>query len=133
MAFNLTPPEPRPPRRSSFRLRPPKFELSENDVERQINDYLRWHGWRLHRLHVGKARFPSGHWVEFYPQGTADWMATRGRQGAVLYYEVKRPGEKPSADQVVFLEQARREGYPADWFDSLAAFVAWYKALGLAG
>jgi hypothetical protein len=127
--FELTPPAKK--RRTSFKLRSQKVVLTENDVERAINDYLRLDGWRLHRQHVGKARFPGGAWVELYPEGTADWLATRGRNGGeCLYYEAKRPGASPSPAQTAWLEQARREGYPAACFDTFSAFLAWYKSAG---
>lgn len=132
MAFELAPPSPRHRRGSAagtFRLTVPKLKLTENDVERQINDYLRLRGWRLTRLHCGKARFPGGQWVELHAAGTADWLATRGRPQAAMYWEAKAPGEQPSAAQLAFLEQARREGYAAGWFDSLPAFLAWYRQM----
>lgn len=121
-------PATKPARARHFRLKPPpKPKLRENDVESVIVDFLRRHGWRVDRQHVGKARFPNGTWFNLHPTGSADWFAHRPRMSpSCLYAEVKAPGREADPDQISYLEAARREGYLAGCFDSFESFLFFY-------
>jgi hypothetical protein len=53
--------------------------------------------------------------------GASDLFLQKMRGGYGGYYiELKTPGKKPSAEQLLFMEDARRDGYKAEWFDDLA-------------
>jgi VRR-NUC domain-containing protein len=53
--------------------------------------------------------------------GASDLFLSRMRGGyGGFYIELKSPGEKPRANQIEFMEDMRREGYKAEWFDNLA-------------
>lgn len=54
-------------------------------------------------------------------------VARRGFHG--LYIEMKKPGEKPTADQKKFLRRATERGYHATWCDNWVAaanVIIWY-------
>jgi hypothetical protein len=114
--------------------RPSKLKLSENDVEAQVVSWLKTMGWRVYRMSVGARQNSNGGWVKFGEKGVADYMAWRvvniwkapPRHCELLFLEVKRPGEKPSAHQVRWLEQAQWSGVNAWWVDSLALFQTYY-------
>jgi hypothetical protein len=84
---------------SRFKLRSPRPKLVENDVERACRDLLNVRGYKLHRLHCGRARFPDGSWVALEEQGTPDWLAVHPRHPA-FYVETKAPGGVLSPAQV---------------------------------
>jgi len=53
--------------------------------------------------------------------GASDLFLTRMCGGFGGYWiELKTPGEKPKPNQIAFMEQMRREGYKAEWFDDFA-------------
>lgn len=113
-----------------MRVKNDKLELRENDVERQVNDFLRAHQWMVHRLHVGTMRALDGSYLRMYPEGTPDWMATHTQRPAI-YYELKAPGKKPTDAQLLQIMYLGRVGYFAGWWDSLETFVADYRAASL--
>ena len=50
--------------------------------------------------------------------GAADLFLARPSRGySGFFIEMKSPGERPRANQVQFLEDMRKEGYRAEWFD----------------
>ncbi len=52
--------------------------------------------------------------------GASDLFIQRMRGGYGGYYiELKTPGNKPTPAQVEFMNESRREGYKAEWFDDL--------------
>jgi len=125
-AARAAPPKAKRPR--PFRLTAGQAQLSENDVEAQIVGFLKIHGWRVDRQHVGRAKWPAGGWLQLHPEGTADWFAHRPRTSpSCLYVEVKAPGQRASREQELYLEMARLGGYLAGCFDSFPAFHAFYQ------
>lgn len=86
----------RPP---SFRLKPPRLRLSENDVESACLDLLRLRGYWVARLHAGMFKSADGvRWIKGVDKGTPDY-ALLHRQHPGFLLEVKRPGEKPKPVQ----------------------------------
>jgi hypothetical protein len=54
--------------------------------------------------------------------GASDLFLCRCSHGYGGYWlEMKSPGEKPRLNQQEFLEEMRREGYKAEWFDDWEA------------
>jgi hypothetical protein len=74
-----------------FTLRSPRAKVTENDVERGCADLLALHGYKVHRLHCGRARFPDGSWVQLEEKGMPDWLTVHPRHPG-FYLEAKRPG-----------------------------------------
>lgn len=116
-------------------------DLPENQLEAQITDYLRAHGWTCTRQHVGTAYRRMSTQVMFtIPKGPADWRAERAivpkgqRTGEntcfaceLFYFETKAPGKKPERHQTLWALQRQLTGITATWFDSYDVFVRWYR------
>lgn len=84
----------------------------ENEVAAQIIDYLRLHGWRVHRLEAD-LRGPRAR-VKREEIGTPDYIAIRQRGGPgcdVAYIEVKRPGGRLRRSQQIWIDDARKRGW----------------------
>ena len=140
------------------RVKRKKEDLPENIVTAQIKDYLEARGYTVTRQHVGtytpyrillqltealkrgadmaveleKARHNI---IRIGKEGDADWRAEKRVNGVLhqlLYLEMKAPGKKPDPHQLLWLEQRRATGTPADWFDSFDVgkrpFLRWYRA-----
>jgi len=121
--------------------------LSENDIEKQITDFLRFRGWELTRQHVGvfvplrvynqkPETLIRKQIVTIGEKGQCDWLAKRvGRDHCfceIFEWEAKRPGAKPSEDQLRYIDRRRALGWTCDWFDSLSnggkkPLVEWYE------
>lgn len=112
-----------------FRLkpgRPPK--LRENDVEKQTLDYLRHHGWLVHRNHVGTFKAPkSNAWITMGERGMPDYVATHYKLPA-FWMECKRPGRLADHHQLAKHEEIRLIWRQAvvtiDSLEDLIAFLA---------
>ena len=89
-----------------FRLKPWRPTLRENDVERACRDLAALRGYKEHRLHCGRARFPDGSWVTLEAEGMPDWLFAHG-QFPCVYLETKRPGGCPSPGQKQKLNELR--------------------------
>ena len=81
-----------------FRLRSPRLKVVENDVERACCDLLALRGYKVHRLHCGRAQFPDGRWVTLEEEGMPDWLVVHPLYPA-FYVETKRPGAELSPAQ----------------------------------
>jgi len=113
------------------------LRLSENDVERQITDYLAYHGWYVIRLHAGTAKLEDGHKIRLGEKGRADWLALRSFEiGKPIYgpgwcqaifVEVKRPGGKLALMQRLWIQGRREEGFLAETVDSYERFLELYR------
>ena len=106
---------------------------TENQIAQQIVDYLRLHGWRVHRLEADlrgpKAR-PKREEI-----GTPDYIALPQRaDGAgcdVWYVETKRPGGRLRRSQQIWIDDARRRGWnvvvASSVDDLIAAGMLWLR------
>lgn len=104
----------------------------ESDILSQCRDWLRLTGWLVLRVnsgatvaeHKGKRRF-----FRFCDTpGVSDLLALKG--GVFLGCEIKRPGNKPTAKQLSFLDAVRRHGGMAIVADSVESLA---RQLGEAG
>ncbi len=109
-----------------------KLRPTESQIAQQIVDYLRLHGWRVHRLEADirgpKAR-PKREDI-----GTPDYIAVRqcaGPGGAfdVWYVEVKRPGGRLRRSQQIWIDDARKRG----WNVAIASSIDDLLAAGMPG
>ena len=100
--------------------------LQERDVTTQIITYLRFRGWRCHRLHVGRFRSMDGRRVVSIGQeGEPDWLCVHA-DFQPFYLEIKRPSERLRRSQELWILSARRDGFrvldlagrkdPLEWF-----------------
>jgi hypothetical protein len=100
--------------RESRRAARKKCAPTENQIAQQVVDYLRLHGWRVHRLEAD-LRGPRAR-VKREEAGTPDYIAVRNSSGPgstcdVWYVEVKRPGGRLRRSQQIWIEDARRRGW----------------------
>lgn len=118
---------PRPPRGPLVAPAPPEAE-----VQRAILDTLRFLGvdcWRANTgavaaEHKGRSRF-----VRFGVKGQSDILGILPGSGRFLAIEVKRPGNRPTADQVAFLMRVNDAGGIAFWATSARTVEHAIKAL----
>jgi hypothetical protein len=122
--------------------------LPENQLERQICDFLAWRGYITIRQHVGtflpfrvvkqlqqgQITFDQAlrNVVSIGEQGTADWWSARpiippgGRAldgpwpWSAFFWEAKAPRKKPSDAQLEWLAKRRQCGLEAAWFNQFA-------------
>jgi hypothetical protein len=123
----------------TFTLKSPAVpRLSENDVERQITDFLRLRGWHVERMQSGMFQpwWPNKPTDNPRPirvgrKGMVDWLAVQPHlhkvgKPCVLFIEVKAPGKKPNPHQMKELRERVAQGFLAGWFDSLKGFERFY-------
>lgn len=67
-----------------------KPKLKESDIQRNIKEYLQWHGWFVVKIHQSLGSY----------KGIADLYALKG--GRHIWIEVKTPAGKQSEDQIKF-------------------------------
>jgi hypothetical protein len=96
------PDEPRAAKSPAFRLKPYKPykpKLREDDIETQCLTLLALRGWYVQRNHSGTFRsFDGRRIIKGHPKGTPDYTCCRDIHA--FHLEIKRPGEKPSPDQI---------------------------------
>lgn len=66
---------------------------------------------------IGRAGKPQ--LIKAAPAGTADICGWLPRDGRFLAIEVKRPGERPTADQLAFLRRVNGDGGVGFWVDDV--------------
>ena len=138
-------------RTGSSRATRRREDLPENQLEKQICDFLRIRRWQVRRNHVGlfvpyrvamelmAGRKPAGHVYKLTPirinePGTADWFAVRcGPKQRVefFWFECKASGKPPTVKQVRWLWDQNLMALFAEWFDGFEGeaahdFVRWY-------
>lgn len=109
-----------------FRLKPPKLpQLTENDVERQVLDALRWRQWRPERLQVGKCKSLDGRrFLTLHPEGTPDYVVTHALYPA-FYLEVKRPGGSARPGQLQVRAELGLYGLAVVMVDGFEPLLVW--------
>jgi len=95
----------------------------ERDVLRAGLHLLRVHplvAWAS-RINSGGATDQRGQFVQFHQIAGCSDIIGQMKTGHFLALECKRPGEKPTEPQMLFLRQVERFGGCAGWFDSVEA------------
>ena len=114
-----------------YKLKYPALKLSENDVERQICDFMALRGYEAIRWNSGLYLTPDGkRRVRIGVKGCADWIFVHPTK-PVVFIEAKAPGETADPDQLTWLDYHRRCGYTCWVIDSLDELQTLYKGLGL--
>jgi hypothetical protein len=80
----------------------------ERDVQKSIIEWMRSYGCIVWRRNVGAVR-RHGRYIRFGEKGQADIYGILP-DGRHFECEVKRPGKRPSADQLLFLMSTNRIG-----------------------
>lgn len=88
----------------------------ESKVQRAIVERLSRLGVRLWRRNVGAMRDKAGNFVRFAAAGQSDLWGV-DRSGRHWEVEVKRPGNRPTAAQLVWLRDMTARGCVAFWAD----------------
>jgi hypothetical protein len=104
---------------------------TENSVEKDVIEFMQTRSWRATRNHVGTFRTLYGGWVKIGEEGFPDWTFTRGStycQGcAIMHWEAKKPGEKPTPIQMQKIASLNAIGELAFWASSLLQFKQTYS------
>jgi hypothetical protein len=104
-------------------------KLTEAQVTRQCNDWLRCHGWDPRRQQSGLVARPNGGRFRIGEPGLPDYVvlrATAPGEAECFWLEYKASRQKPTVHQEIYHEQLRNAGYlvcVADGVDALAAWV----------
>jgi len=75
-----------------------KPKITESDIQRQIKEYLQWHGWFVVKIHQSLGSY----------RGIADLYALKN--GRHVWIEVKTPTGRLSEDQKKFREDVLAHG-----------------------
>lgn len=95
----------------------------ESQVLDAVRAYLRMHpavAW-VARINRGGATDEKGHFVQFNTIAGCSDLIGQLKTGHFLACEVKRPGEKPTEPQMLFLRMVEQHGGCAGWADSVEA------------
>jgi hypothetical protein len=120
-------------------------DLPENQLERQITDFLAWRGFISVRQHIGlfvpfrvvkqlqqgQISFEQAmrNIVRLGEEGASDWWSARpiipagGRAQdgphpwQAFYWEAKATGKRPTDAQLAWLDKRRQVGLEATWFN----------------
>ena len=85
---------------------------SEHDLMNDIRHTLERLGYIVFRANVGKVRTPDGRWFDTgLPKGFPDLFACKG--GKTYFIEVKVKPNKPTPEQLMFIENIRLKGFTA--------------------
>jgi hypothetical protein len=93
----------------------------ERDVLNAVRDYLRAHplvAW-VGRINRGAATDGAGHFVQFNSIAGCSDLIGQLKSGQFLACEVKRPGQKPTGPQLLFLQMVAHHGGCSGWADSI--------------
>ena len=105
--------KPRKPKQSKL---PPE---SEADVTRACLDVFKMFGLDMQRQNTGGAYYPDGNggqrYVQFGEVGNCDWTGMHPRDGRRIDVEIKRPGERPTPDQLARMLSINAKGGVALW------------------
>jgi len=113
-------------------------KAKEGELVKSVISLLQAHGFVVFRRNTGafKASYTTKdgktreRFVRFSETGAADiygWQVLSGRH---IEVEVKRLGQRPSATQLIWLDQARDAGCIAFWTDSMEATLNGLREAG---
>lgn len=87
---------------------------TETEIQSEIREYLQLCGWTVYRMNSGRK---GG--MLLHRKGTPDLLAMR--KGKSVFIEVKRPGYKPTKDQVEEHKRINDNGFAVVIADSIDA------------
>lgn len=71
--------------------------MRESQIQKEIITYLKEQKYKVHRVNSGKVKVNGG-WMQLFEEGTPDILVF-GYNSYILWIEVKKPGEVPTAIQ----------------------------------
>lgn len=101
----------------------------ETKIKKQITDYLKARGYIVNRLQAGQVRVRGG-WMQLCDEGTPDCHAL-GIRGRHFYFETKKPGGKPSEQQLDKKAEYELRGFIVIIADSLEGMIEQMKSKGI--
>ena len=104
--------------------------MLEQDIQKAIMDVLRLHGFKVIKFNnVGVYKKKTDSYIPTHQKGVSDLLCC-APDGHFVAIEVKRPGNKPTANQEQFLEEVREKNGIAlvmTSVDDAIAFVEAYR------
>lgn len=83
--------------------------MTEHDLQNTIRLELSKAGYAVFRANVGKVKMQDGRWFDTgLPNGFSDLFAIK--EGKIYFIEVKVGKNKPSPEQINFIEQMKKRG-----------------------
>ena len=93
--------------------------MKESEIQTKIMNMLKKHPHVVFATvtTTGRVKY-KGYWITLGFIGLADIIGQM-RDGRTLAIEVKKPGEKPTDEQLDFLDMVQRNGGISGWCDSV--------------
>lgn len=86
--------------------------MNETDLMNSMRLELSKRGFKVFRANVGKFKLSDGRWFDVgLPKGFSDLFACK--DGKTYFLEVKVKPNKPSKEQINFINQMQAEGFTA--------------------
>ncbi len=112
------------PKAATKPRKPAKPKPLERDVQKECLAEMAAGGWVMHRRNTGAVQASykgKSRFIRFSEPGMSDTCGYIPRlAGRAVEVEIKRPGEKLTYDQAVWLDKCHRRGVVAFWVDSRA-------------
>ncbi len=105
----------------------------EKDIQRGIARGLCVLGFKVLRRNVGGLYDKAGNYVAFAEKGQSDLYGWIIESRVHFEFETKRPGEKPTPDQLTWLKRCAADGIPAWWSDNLRDAIRVAEAVKTGG
>lgn len=87
--------------------------MTEHDLQNLIRLKLSELGWTTFRTNVGKVKLADGRWFDTgLPKGFSDLIALK--DGVLVFIEAKIHPNKPTKDQINFLNNMQKNGFKGD-------------------
>lgn len=109
-----------------FAAKPTPLTIRETPLSAQIAQWLDNRNIYNDRLQCGIIKSPAGNWLKLCKRGTPDRFAII--RGQIIFIEVKRRGEKPSAEQTAKHLELMEQGAIVLVADSFEEFVNYFSA-----
>ena len=84
--------------------------MLEQDIQKQILNWLRWKGIPCYKHQNAGIRKPDGSYIPTHTRGVSDIIGCLPKTGRFLAIEVKRPGGKPTPEQQQFIDTINAAG-----------------------
>lgn len=94
------------------------MKIKEQDIQKQIKDYLQALGWIVIKINNVGIKKPDGSYIPSHQKGVSDLICCTPK-GKFVAIEVKRPGNKPTQLQKQFLQNVNKIGGLGLWATSV--------------
>lgn len=90
----------------------------EAEVQKACIEIMKKHGWFVHRRNVGSFAMGDRYFKAGEPGQSDTYGSIKRLGGRRFEVEIKRPGNRPTLDQVAWLLKCHYEGCVAFWVES---------------